>query len=610
MRMTKLAGVLVLAVAVQGASLGAQITVFPATGGEPLQLPQPGREMKTGTARVKGRLVTAESGAPVRRAQVRISGPDILPKMATSDDEGTYEFRDLPAGRYTINASKSGYVSVGYGQTRPFESPKPLELTDGQIIDKADIVMPRGSVISGRIIDEFGEPVADAVVTAMRSSWSNGRRRLQPTGRTATTNDLGQYRVYGLPPGEYYVSASVRGTQEMMVMEMAVAAIRTSSAAGEAPRSGYAPTYYPGTANGAEAQRLTLAAGQEAMNTDFGLIPVRLAKISGTVIGSEGRPLEGVMVSASPRNAAAGAIVFPGGSAARTDRNGNFTLSSVAPGEYTLNARTTGIVTTDRSSDGERAVFTMTRVTAAGAGGDGQSESGAVPLSVSGDDMSNVMILTSKGTSASGRVIYEGGSKPRSNTLRISAASAESDGPLALLGGSSSISEEGTFEIKGLAGPRIFRVSNIPAGWALKAVRLNGNDITDSGIDIRPTEPVTGIEVVLTSKSTEVTGAVQAGNGPATDYTVVMFSDDPQKWTAPMSRHIASARPNQDGRFQVKHLPAGTYYVVALDYIAQGDWNDPEVLERLKTRATRVTLHEGEVANLNLKLEGSDPISR
>jgi uncharacterized protein (DUF2141 family) len=262
MRMMKLAAVVFLAAAVEG-NVGAQVQVFPATG-EPMQLPGPGRQMKTGTARIKGRIVVAETGAPVRRAQVRLSGGEILPKTVSTDNEGAYEFHDLPAGRYTISATKSGYVNVSYGQTRPFESPKQLDLTDGQTLDKADITMPRGSVISGRIIDEFGEPVADAQVSAMRSTWSNGKRRLQSAGRTATTNDLGQYRIYGLPPGDYFVSATLRGSQEMMVMEMAVAAIRTSISEPETPRSGYAPTYYPGTPNGNEAQKLTLAVGQEA----------------------------------------------------------------------------------------------------------------------------------------------------------------------------------------------------------------------------------------------------------------------------------------------------------------------------------------------------------
>jgi protocatechuate 3,4-dioxygenase beta subunit len=599
MRMMKLAVVLFLTVALNAASAGAQMTVMPATGGEPIQLPGPGRQMKTGTARIRGRVVAVETGAPVRRAQVRVSGPDILPKTVATDNDGAFEFRDLPAGRFTINASKSGYVSVGYGQTRPFESPKQLDLMDGQVIDKADITMPRGSVISGRIIDEFGEPVADASVSALRSTWSNGRRRLQSTGRSATTNDLGQYRIYGLPPGEYFVSATLRGAQEMMVLEMAVAAsVRTTMSEGaDAPRSGYAPTYYPGTPNGGEAQKLSLAVGQEAQNTDFGLVPVRLSKISGTVIGSEGRPLEGVMVSAAPRSTVGNILIFPSGGAGRTDKNGNFTLNGVAPGDYTLNARTMGIVT----SDGDRMTFTMTRVVTVG--GDGSSEFGSIPLSVAGEDMSNVMIVTSKGTTASGRVVYEGGSKPNANTLRITAAEADADGPVGLLGGSASVTAEGTFEIKGLAGQRIFRVSNIPSGWVLKTVRFNGTDITDSGIDIRPTEPVTGLEVVLTTRTTEVTGAVKAGNDVARDYTVVIFSDDPQKWTVPMTRHIASARPNQEGRFQVKHLPAGTYYVVALEYIAQGDWFDPEMLERLKSKATRITLDEGEVENLSLSLE-------
>lgn len=603
MQHMKFAGACALALAVFVAPSAAQV-VIQGGPGEPFPFPPGGqlpRQMKTGTGRISGRIVTPDTGSPVRRAQVRISGPDILPKVATTDPEGRYDFKELPAGRYTISATKSGFVTVNYGQTRPFEAGKPLELSDGQVMDKADITMPRGTAIAGRIVDEFGEPVADVAVSAMRSTWQNGRRRLQATGRTATTNDLGQYRIYGLPPGEYYVSATSGGSRDMMVTELAMVATMAGGSGPESPRSGYAPTYYPGTASGGQAQKVSVSIGQEALNTDFGLVPVRLVKVSGTVMGSDGRPMEGISVSTTPRNPGdAGPVISMTG--ARTDKNGNFTINGVAPGEYTLTARGGGI--TMMSSEGNnRVAFTMMRTVEGGPSGASQAEFGSVPLSVNSDDVTHVMIVTSKGTTASGKVTWEGGSKPATNALRITAATPEADGPLGLLGGSSSVTPEGTFEISGLAGPRLFRVANVPAGWLLKAIRLNGQDITDTGVDIRPSEPLTGLEVVLTNKNTEVAGSVKQGNDPATDYTVVIFSEDSQKWTVPMTRHIASARPTQEGRFQVKNLPEGSYYAVALEYIAQGDWFDPDVLERLKSKATRVTLEEGKVETLDLKLQ-------
>jgi protocatechuate 3,4-dioxygenase beta subunit len=599
MQHMKIAGACALTVMMLCSPAAAQITIMPGgVDGGPLRMP-PGREMKTGTGRIKGRVITADTGAPVRRAQVRVTGTDIMPKIATTDNDGSYEIKDLPAGRFTVTVTKSGFVNVGYGQRRPFEAPRPIELGEAQALDKADIVMPRGSAINGRITDEFGEPIADVVVTAMRSTWQNGRRRLQSAGRTATTNDLGQYRIYGLPPGEYYVSASLRGAQEMVVAEMAVMATVVGGPQPDSPRSGYSPTYYPGTPNGNEAQKLAVAIGQEAQNIDFGLVGVRLVRVSGQVIGSDGRPMEGISVSTAPRSAAdAGFLTLPGGSG-RTDKNGNFTLNGVAPGDYTLNARGSTVMS---SGDGDRMVFTMTRVVG-GPGGDGQNEFGSVPLTVGAEDVSNVVIVTSKGATVQGRLVWEGGNKPTANTVRITAASADGEPGLAMLGGSGSVTAEGTFELKGLAGQRLFRVANVPAGWVLKAVTANGQDVTDTGLDIKGTETITNLEVVLTNRLTELAGTVKAGNEPALDYTVVIFSDDPQKWTVPQTRHIVSARPSQDGKFQLKNLPAGGYYAVALEYIPQGDWFDPEVLERLRSKASRFTLEDGGKELLDLRLE-------
>ena len=350
--------------------------------GLPMQLPGQPRQVKTGTGQIRGRLLTADTGTPVRRAQVRISGPDIMPKTAVTDANGAYEFRDLPAGRFSINATKPGYVTMNFGQTRPYEPGKSIDLIEAQVLDKANITMPRGSAISGRIVDEFGEPVADAQVSALRSAWVNGRRRLQPAGRMAQTNDLGQYRIYGLAPGEYYVSATLRGGGDVVMMDSVAATFVTravSPSGSEQPTSGYAPTYFPGTPNGSDAQKIQLALGQEMTSGDFGLLPVRLVKVSGAVIGSDGRPVEGAMVQTLPRNAGeTGGPMFPLGGSARSDRNGQFTLNGVAPGEYTLQVRGTQTITTSAGGD------TMVFNTRMGPGGDGQSEFGSVPLSVGG----------------------------------------------------------------------------------------------------------------------------------------------------------------------------------------------------------------------------------
>src|SRR3954462_4030757 len=255
-----------------------QIAINP--GDAPMQMLMPGRQAKSGTGRLRGRVLAADTGAIVRRAQVRISSADIGTKTAFTDAQGRYEFKDLPAGRFTLSVTKAGFVTMQYGQSRPFEPGRPIELIDAQVMEKADVALPRGSAVQGHILDEFGEPVADASVTAMRLQYSNGKRRLAPAGRASTTNDQGYFRIYGLPPGEYFPSASVR-TLDTMVMDM-LGGSGSGGPTGSNNNSGYASTYYPGTPSPAEAQRVALALGQELSGLDIQMQPVKLARISGT----------------------------------------------------------------------------------------------------------------------------------------------------------------------------------------------------------------------------------------------------------------------------------------------------------------------------------------
>src|SRR5688500_8773707 len=174
---------------------------------------QPQRvEAPRGTAIMRGQIVSADSGTPIRRAQVRINAPEVREgRVATTDQQGRFEIKELPAGRYTMTASKAGFVTLQYGQRRPSESGTPIELGDGQTMDKIAIALPRGGVLGGRITDEFGEPVANASVLALRYGYAGGARRMQPAGQNArdTTDDQGQFRLFGLPPGDYFVSATL-----------------------------------------------------------------------------------------------------------------------------------------------------------------------------------------------------------------------------------------------------------------------------------------------------------------------------------------------------------------------------------------------------------------
>jgi hypothetical protein len=238
-------------------------------------------------------------------------------------------------------------------------------------------------------------------------------------------------------------------------------------------------------------------------------------------------------------------------------------------------------------------------------GGEGdEAEFGSIPLSVAGEDLPNVVVVTSKGGTATGRITFDGVPRPNTfGTMRVTASAPDVDGPVAIVGGSSAaVKPDATFELKGVAGPRLIRVMQLPPGTLLKAVHLNGTDVTDTPVDFKNAEQVSGLEIVI-GKSTELAGSVSDAAGrPVKDYTVVVFADDPQKWTAPMTRWVTAARPDQDGRFKITSLPAGSYYAVALEYIAQGEWGDPDLLDRLKTKAKPFTLDEGAAASLDLKI--------
>jgi hypothetical protein len=537
---------------------------------QPARAGQQQREAVRGTAILRGVVVAADNGSPIRRAQVRISGQGVPGRLATTDAQGRFEIKELPAGRYSLGASKGGFVSLQYGQRRPSESGTPIDLADAQVLDKLVIPLPRGSVISGRITDEFGEPIANAVVTAMRHGYVAGARRLLPgTGQNSrdTTDDQGSFRLFGLAPGDYVVSAAFRATGG-----------EVTDPAGEA--TGYAPTYYSGTPNVGEAQRVTVAIGQEQSSVIFSLIATRLVRVSGAVLNSQGVPVTNGMVMLTP----AGGRLGGGGMVAATgrlDASGQFRIASVVPGRYIAQVRT------NRGRGAQ----------------DANPEFGRQEITVGADDLDGVVVVTGPGARVVGQIVTDAGtpSSIRPQQVQVLARLAEPDQTMPAGGGNARVNEDWTFEIGGLFDARLFRAA-LPQGWNLKQVLLNGQDVTDTPVDLPPGQTVAGLQIAITEKSTEVTGRVTNARGDAiTDATVVVFPADETRWTY-QSRFIRTARPDQDGRFQIRGLPPlERYLAIAVHGLEDGQAGDPEFLARIRNGATDFSLGDGEIRALDLR---------
>jgi hypothetical protein len=530
------------------------------------QLPPRDTTPKTGTARIRGHVVAADTGQPLRKAQVRVTSSELREnRLATTDANGVYELTELPAGRYQLTASKGSFVQLQYGQTRPFEAGKPLQVGDGQTVDKVDFSLPRGGLVTGRVIDEFGEGATDVQVSAMRYQFIQGRRQLMPAGRTVTTNDIGEYRLFGLPPGQYYIGATLQAGNLF------------DGASND--RSGYAPTYYPSTANIAAAERLTVDLGQTRNGIDLVLATTRTTRITGTVIDADGKPLASGMVMMMQL---ANGGMPAGGNQIRPD--GSFTITNVAPGEYTLLAINPQSIL----------------------GGGGLPEMISATVTVAGEDITGLRLAGAKPVAVTGRVVMPQSTSSgaiRAAAVQLMTTPVRADMASILGGlGMSKVNDDFTFEMKVQPGQRLVRLLTQAPGVSLKAVRLNGADVTDSGIDIRPNLDVTGVEVELTTQQSQLSGAVTDGRGQnVKDYSVVVFARDPARWTN-ASRFFGEGRPDQDGRFQVRNLPPGDYYAIALSYLEPGAGTDPEFLERIRDRATPFSLTEGAARTLDLKL--------
>lgn len=512
-----------------------------------------------GTGSISGIVTSADTGTPLRRVNVTLqllTGSGGMPlvddprneRSVITDDRGSFTFGDLAVGRWRITAAKAGYVTHQFGQRRAFAPAPPVVLADRQQLQVA-IGLARAGAINGRVYDEYGEPLAGARIQLLRPRMVRRQRYLQPVGNGDLSDDTGAFRLYGLAPGEYYVTASLRvAPLDSVVQTM------------------YAPTFYPGTAHFAEAHRVFVAPGAE-VHVTFPAAPVRAARITGFVRNSGGAPAGAFLNLVSE----ASELGVPFGFGGATREDGSFILADVPPGNYTLYA-----ALRDGGLDAEVA---------------------SLPLTVYGEDITGVTLATARPATMRVTLAADAGvsrSLPESVDLiarSVRGANETKHGSAA----------RGTAQVVAVPPDPFLLELDVPDGWAVKSILVEDLDTADAPLDLNRRRDVP-VRIVLTDRLTEVSGVVSVDR-PDRIISVVIFPEDAGRWRSP-SRYVRAAAVDERGAFRVTGLPGGVRYLaVAVDGLEEGQQDDPDFLARIKDRAISFPLAEGERRMLGLVVE-------
>lgn len=525
-------------------------------------------------------------------------------RTTLTDDAGRFMFESLPPARYSLAATKPGYLDVRYGATKPGRPGTPIVLSDNEKTVVA-IKLAKAAVITGTVRDARGEPVRGVAVTIGLYELVNGERRLNSSAPSAQTDDRGQYRAFDLGPGDYLVAVAhanvgfYRSLSQTTPEDVAAAQreLRNASTATTAipvqlPEMGYAPVFYPGTTMLSQAVPVSVGAGEEKSGIDLGLQLVPLARLSARVIGPNGQPpamVQATLVSQTPEAGLSPMSLQSGLIIPVTD--GNIRFSSIPPGEYTLQVGGSTVAAPPMAASGGA-------ITSPPSGGLGLPMWASLPVTINGVNIDGLTIQLQLGKLMTGRVVFEGAGTPPA-TVSFS-----------LFGrtGGTSLSRRATanpaFSIDGII-PAAYRVVVTGVrGWMLKSAMIDGRDAADIPVDI--SADVSDAVITLTDKVTELSGVLLTPAGtPASNYFVIVFAKDPAYWFN-ASRRIVSLRPATDGRFvttATNPLPPGDYLIAAVTDVRSGEWFDPEFLKPLTTSAVPITLGEGEKKRQDLQIK-------
>jgi hypothetical protein len=512
-------------------------------------------------AQLSGRVIAADNDAPVRSASIRLvaAKADVGTIIAISDDEGRFELAGVMAGQYSLQVSKPGFVSTAHGLTP--DAPGPFGVSAGQRISVGDLRLPRAGAIAGRVSDAFGDAVADITVTAWYLEFLTPALRRVVSTRSFQSNDLGEFRIYGLRAGKYYVSAALKGG----ALE--------------------APTFYPGVASLADAQPIEVRSGQDSPGITMQVASMPYGVVTGMVTDSKGAPYTAAqarLVSARTGDV----LVNTAQLGANTDTEGRFRIVNVSPGEYRLEVFSKSWL--------EKLGKEGTIVDAVSAG-----EVATVPVSLVSGETVELVVRASPGYRVRGQVFIDGTPMKGTADARITAMPVTNALSAAAIPSSSVVAPDGTFMLQGVRGQRLIGPQGPIAGAFFHHTLVGGIDVAERAVEV--TGDVTGVEVHLTTRPARLEGAVHDGSGsPVRDARLVVFSTNRGDWLLPGNRRYYAITVTGEGTFRLSSIPAGNYLAAVVPREDSGRWADPDYLDNLRATATPFTASDGSTSTVRL----------
>ncbi len=502
---------------------------------------------------VEGVVVNGVTGDPIKNISVTLQ-PLVKGGQASNaltDFSGRFAFQNLTPGRYLIQATALGPNWV-FARSDPARSHRVLALDPGRHVHDLIFRLQPGGVITGTVYDEDSQPVVGAQVQAFPAGHGNR----SGISAAAQTNDLGGYRLFGIPAGKYYVVAT------------------GSPAFGfKAPTDEvYLPTLYPGTSDAGQALAVEVRAGDEQRGINLDLILTRGASVRGRVImPAAAKSSAGAYVQLLPRDAPPDLPqqLTQYGSGAQ-DGKGNFEIHGVPPGAYNLSANW----------------------------GDGKGfYHGQVPVNVGNENLEGVTVTLSPGFSLQGRVNADPGMPLNFTQLSIY---LEPMGPSGMGAGGARINPDGTFVFENIfEGDYRLHVAGFPEEFYVKSAKWGGGDALSSGFNVGREQSGGTLVIDLALDGGRVDGTVIHDQQPVPGAFVALVPDPPNR-----SREDLYSQTSADllGRFSLLGLPPGDFKLFAWEPGESVPYRDPDFIKNYESRGAHVHIEVKKQQSVQLEL--------